>query len=293
MSVRDTRHGDVCRLLVPIFVLFCGACTTLPNADGVVNDSVIGARDSSGLNANELQQLVTAMGTEAAGELVSEADDSVDGKSPAIHQIVTGRYPSLSPRIVVPRRRLQCVPYARMVSGIQIYGNAGTWWRRARGRYQRGKSPSAGAVLAMQGNRRARLGHVAVVTHVLSSREIVVNHANWLNRERIHLGTPVVDVSPRNDWSSVRVWYTPGNRYGASVYRAHGFIYPKGPKLFTTVANANIRRRPSARATRITTLPRRTMIEVIEKVVGEPWYRIARSGEVLGYVYAPLVRPLS
>ena len=30
---------------------------------------------------------------------------------------------------------LQCVPYARDVSGIQIYGDAHTWWDQAQGRY--------------------------------------------------------------------------------------------------------------------------------------------------------------
>ena len=29
---------------------------------------------------------------------------------------------------------LQCVPYARQVSGIQIYGDAWTWWDQAEGR---------------------------------------------------------------------------------------------------------------------------------------------------------------
>jgi hypothetical protein len=29
---------------------------------------------------------------------------------------------------------LQCVPYARQVSGIQIYGDAWTWWDQAAGR---------------------------------------------------------------------------------------------------------------------------------------------------------------
>ena len=68
------------------------------------------------------------------------------------------------------------------------------------------------------------------VTAVLSRREIVVEHANWLNRGQIHLGTPVIDVSPRNDWSAVRVWYTPGGHYGGGVYPARGFIHPQAPQ---------------------------------------------------------------
>ena len=30
---------------------------------------------------------------------------------------------------------LQCVPYARDVTGIDIYGDAHTWWQQAAGRY--------------------------------------------------------------------------------------------------------------------------------------------------------------
>ena len=70
-----------------------------------------------------------------------------------------------------------------------------------------------------------RLGHVAVVTKILNNREIVVEHANWLNRGEIHQSTPERDVSKANDWSAVRVWYTPGNQYVARTYPAHGFIH--------------------------------------------------------------------
>ena len=64
---------------------------------------------------------------------------------------------------------------------------------------------------------------------MLSPREIVVEHANWLNRGQIHLETPVIDVSPQNDWSAVRVWYVPGGHLGKRVYGAHGFIHPDPP----------------------------------------------------------------
>ena len=293
MSVADTRHGGLRRHCVPIFLLLCSACTAVPNLEGTKQDPPIGDRDGIGLNEIELQQLVTAASVRMPSEPVTRPAASNGVESSAVRRIVSRQYPSLSPRIVVPHRRFQCVPYARLVSGIRIYGNAHTWWRQAEGRYKRGAVPSVGSVFVMRPNKRTRLGHIAVVMQVLSSREIVVDHANWLNRERIHLGTPIVDVSPNNDWSAVRVWYTPGRRYGASVYRGHGFIYPKGTNLFTTVANANVRGRPSTKAPRVTTLPRRSVIEVIERVIGTPWYRVARSGEVLGYIYAPLIKPLT
>ena len=132
-------------------------------------------------------------------------------------------------RIITPRNRLQCVPYARQISKVSIRGDAWTWWPSAKGRYGRGSKPKVGSVLVLKRARRLRDGHIAVVTHILSSREIIINHANWLNRGRLHLGTPVRDVSANNDWSAVRVWYTPGKKYGVRSYPAHGFIYPESP----------------------------------------------------------------
>src|SRR5690242_12121509 len=74
-----------------------------------------------------------------------------------------------SPRNGYPRShryvqtRLQCVPFARKESGIELIGNAWTWWKQAAGVYQRGPAPEAGAVLAFRANSTMRLGHVAVV----------------------------------------------------------------------------------------------------------------------------------
>ncbi len=129
------------------------------------------------------------------------------------------------PRIVTPARRLQCVHYARRHSGIEIRGDAWTWWGKAKGRYRRGAKPAVGSVLVLKRKGESR-GHLAVVTRVLGDREIVASHANWLNKGRIHVDTPIRDVSPGNDWSAVRVWYTPANVLGKSTYPAYGFIHP-------------------------------------------------------------------
>lgn len=134
--------------------------------------------------------------------------------------------PSSPPRVADHSARLQCVPYARNASGIAIYGNANTWWAQAEGRYARSSMPAAGSVLVMRGYNTSRRGHVAYVTHVESSRLIRVDHANWLNGGEISVGVPVLDVSPDNDWSQVRVWHVPGQTWGARVYRAQGFIHP-------------------------------------------------------------------
>ena len=130
------------------------------------------------------------------------------------------------PRIVAPARPLQCVPYARRLSDIRIFGDAWTWWRSASGRYRRTRRPAVGAVLVLK-RVRGGLGHLAVVTRVLNDRVIVVSHANWLNQGRIHENTPVKDISFWGNWSLVQVWYTPGHHYGGREYPAYGFILPK------------------------------------------------------------------
>ena len=133
-------------------------------------------------------------------------------------------------RIITPKRPLECVPYARRHSGIKIRGNAWTWWRSARNRYLRDSTPRPGAVLVMRRTQRLPYGHVAVVTEVRNSRQIVVDHANWLNRGRIHRNSLVIDMSAENDWSAVRVWYTPGRTIGKRTYAVHGFIHPHEPR---------------------------------------------------------------
>ncbi len=134
--------------------------------------------------------------------------------------------PDAPPRVLDGSLRLQCVPFARNASGIQIYGDANTWWTQAAGRYPRSHSPAPGSVLVTRGYRDPGRGHVAVVTEVLSSRIVRVDHANWLNDGEISVGVPVVDVSPRNDWSEIRVWHVPGGHWGGRVYEAEGFIHP-------------------------------------------------------------------
>jgi hypothetical protein len=135
--------------------------------------------------------------------------------------------PIAAARIISPARPLQCVPFARQASGVRIRGDAWTWWRSAEGRYRRGHRPTPGAVLVLSKTNRLRLGHLAVVTRIVNERVIVVDHANWLNRGQIHKGTPVMDVSSRNDWSRVRVWYTPGGVWGRTVYPVQGFIHAR------------------------------------------------------------------
>lgn len=121
-----------------------------------------------------------------------------------------------------PSGRLWCVPFARAITGVDLRGNARTWWAQAAGKYERGDEPQVGAVLNFSGSRAMPMGHVAVVSAVLNSREILVDHANWA-RNQISLDNRVVDVSPENDWSQVRVDNGAGSL--GRVNPVYGFIY--------------------------------------------------------------------
>jgi CHAP domain-containing protein len=131
--------------------------------------------------------------------------------------------------------RLQCVPFARTESGIELVGNAWTWWDGAAGVYQRGHAPEPGAVLAFRANGAMRLGHVAVVSRVINPREIEIEHANW-GPGRINRGVPVVDVSENNDWTAVRVALARVGEFG-NIYPTHGFIYDRPDRGMIVAAN--------------------------------------------------------
>src|SRR4051812_13345482 len=123
---------------------------------------------------------------------------------------------------------LQCVPFARAVSGIDLYGDAWTWWDAAARRFERGRRPEEGAVLVLRRTPQLPAGHVAVVARLQDSRHMLLTHANWGmdgdTRGVIHERQPIMDVSKSNDWSEIRLM----NRHGqyGRVYPAYGFIYP-------------------------------------------------------------------
>ena len=155
---------------------------------------------------------------------------------------------SVSPGGAFAQDYWQCVPFARLVSGIQIFGDAHTWWQQATGRYQTGFTPKAGAVLCFKPTGHMRLGHVAVVSQVLTDRIIQISHANWSiiggERGQVEKNVTVIDVSPAGDWSQVKVWYDPSRDLGATVYPTYGFIYQDAyaaaASRFTVAQNAAV-----------------------------------------------------
>ena len=124
---------------------------------------------------------------------------------------------------------LQCVPYARQVSGIALYGDAWTWWDQAEGQYVRGTRPKVGAVMSFAPHGAMRLGHVAAVARVIDRRTVLLRHATWSpiggRRGQIEDNVRAIDVSPGNDWSEVRVWYAPLGDLGTTHWPVNGFIY--------------------------------------------------------------------
>jgi surface antigen len=124
---------------------------------------------------------------------------------------------------------IQCVPYARKVSGIQLFGDAHTWWDQAAGRYARGARPRVGAVMAFRPHGAMRLGHVAAISRIIDARTVLLRHANWSpiggRRGQLEDNVRAVDVSPAGDWSEVRVWYAPLGGLGTTRWPVEGFIY--------------------------------------------------------------------
>lgn len=164
-------------------------------------------------------------------------DASITSDAPAVRQHATlapeafERAPDEAyepnARVAEPRANLQCVPFARRETGLEIYGDANTWWGQAKDEFERQAEPVEGGVLVLRGYAGAARGHVAVIREVVSDRMVVVDHANWLNQGEITRNVPVRDVSPRGDWSQVQVWHVPGAHWGARVYNVQGVIVPE------------------------------------------------------------------
>jgi hypothetical protein len=124
--------------------------------------------------------------------------------------------------------RIDDVAYVKSVTGMAIPGEAWSWWDGSNGRYARGHSPVPSAVLVFCQQQNLPAGHLAIVTKVLSSREVRISHADWAStwatRGRITGNVPVLDVSRANDWTQVRLWYSNSGTVD-EVYDAYGFVY--------------------------------------------------------------------
>ena len=75
---------------------------------------------------------------------------------------------------------------------------------------------------------RQRTGVPPFLSDIVARRKILVTQANWVHH-RVTMDQAVIDVSPDNDWSAVRVFWPPSNAMGAGEYPAYGFIHAKRP----------------------------------------------------------------
>jgi hypothetical protein len=179
---------------------------------------------SSAFQATEAHPQSAQPLTVAKPPLTARAPTPAPVTSTSLARMDIAKVAPPAPSIETPLRKLFCVEYARMRSGLAIMGDAKFWWERARTLYARVSHPVEEAVMVFSGSKRLRRGHVAVVTDIVSPREIIVDQANWQNRGEIDHATPVLDVSQNNDWSKVRVWNMRSGQFGAHVYAISGFI---------------------------------------------------------------------
>jgi hypothetical protein len=182
-------------------------------ADGTAAAASLQSTDpvASAATADSAVSAAAGLPAVSANDLVAEAAPEADAAD-------------LAPSIEKPLHRLYCVEYARLRSGLEIFGDARTWWQHARNIYSEFTQPANEAVMVFAGSRRIAKGHVAVVTKVVSTREIRVDQANWENHGEIDRNTPVLDVSANNDWSQVRVWDMRSGQFGGHIYAIKGFI---------------------------------------------------------------------
>jgi hypothetical protein len=109
------------------------------------------------------------------------------------------------------------------VTGVDLHGAAGGWWDQAAGRYQRGQTPALGSILVFRRTGRIPSGHVAVVSKLMGTGEILVDHANWY-RGTVSHDMAVIDTSPNHDWTMVALMDRRSGQLGAN-YPTYGFVY--------------------------------------------------------------------
>ena len=72
-------------------------------------------------------------------------------------------------------------------------------------------------------------------------------------------------------------------------------VIPPKPEIdpiettYVAVKNANVRKEPTVRSAKVTTLKRGTKVQVAGKVKGRNWYLVERADKPLGYVYGELL----
>ena len=73
----------------------------------------------------------------------------------AIGCAVAAGFLAVAPASAVAEDYWQCVPFARLLSGIQIFGDAHTWWQQAAGAIRPARRPRPARSSCFQARRRA------------------------------------------------------------------------------------------------------------------------------------------
>lgn len=111
-------------------------------------------------------------------------------------------------------------------SHVELPGDAWTWWDQAKGRYDRGQRPRVRAVIALPRQPSLPSGLVAVVSRIIESRVLMLDHARWPEASAEGESITLFDVSPNNDWTTIKVYQRSGATVGGRTYQVYGFIYP-------------------------------------------------------------------
>ena len=182
------------------------------------------------------RSIAAALAATLALSMVGQAHAAAAADAPTAGQALSQAWKSVN-------SGWQCAQFARLFSGIDIRGDAWSWWEKATGKYLKGFKPQEGSVLVFRPSGAMRLGHVAVVSQVLTERIIQVTHANWSliegKRGQVEKDVTVVDVSPAGDWSQVKVWFDPRGQLGTTTYPTYGFVY-KALDQINRVASAAV-----------------------------------------------------
>lgn len=237
-------------------VVLCGALTLPPIAGEALADRTQ-PRASAATNARQpvartggnaaLPARATATNAAAARAAAPRAAAKVDSANkPGIRRVAissaTLRSGGYSRGGYTGGGGLSCVPYARMVTGMEVSGNAAMWWYNAAGSYLRGNRPEPGSVLVFRATGGMRLGHVSVVERVVNSREILIHHSNWggpgIRRGAVMRSVSVIDASDNNDWTAVRVQVGHDTANYGRTNPTYGFIHNRPDNGRTMRADA-------------------------------------------------------
>ena len=215
-------------LAAAMMVAPCGLLVAVTPAQALIRDTVSGLLDQLAEVAHPDAVRPAENKIEWPAKQVTVPETALQATTlpefniPSLPSVAVAELPD--PSVEKPLKKLFCVEYARARSGLAVFGDAKFWWARAKTLYARLGAPVEEAVMVFAPDKKLRLGHVAVVAGIVSSREIRVDQANWQNHGEIDHSTPVMDVSASNDWSKVRVWDMRSQTFGSHIYSISGFI---------------------------------------------------------------------